>query len=78
MTSDLDQIRAQQRDTWDRFSAGWKKWDEMVLSWLAPFGDAMIRRANLKETRPSSMSPPALANQGSQQRRGSARSRDRD
>src|SRR4051794_20529124 len=49
MASDLDQIRAQQRDTWDRFSAGWKKWDELVLSWLAPFGDAMIRRANLQD-----------------------------
>ena len=31
MSSNLDQIRDQQRDTWDRFSAGWKKWDEMVL-----------------------------------------------
>ena len=41
--------RDQQRETWDRFSAGWKKWDEMVLSWLGSFGEAMIRRANLKE-----------------------------
>jgi ubiquinone/menaquinone biosynthesis C-methylase UbiE len=49
MSSHLDQIREQQRDTWDRFSAGWKKWDEMVLSWLAPFGQAMIRQARLRE-----------------------------
>ena len=49
MPSHLDQIRDQQRDTWDRFSAGWKKWDEMVLSWLAPFGEAMIRQARLRE-----------------------------
>ena len=49
MSSDLDQIRDQQRDTWNRFSAGWKKWDEMVLGWLAPFGGSMIRHANLHE-----------------------------
>ena len=49
MSSNLDQIRDQQRETWDQFSAGWKKWDEMVLGWLAPFGEAMIRHANLKE-----------------------------
>lgn len=47
--SNLDQIRDQQRDTWDRFSAGWKKWDGMVLRWIAPFGDALIRKANLRE-----------------------------
>lgn len=45
----LDQIRDQQRETWDRFSAGWKKWDELVLRWIAPFGEAMIKKANLRE-----------------------------
>jgi ubiquinone/menaquinone biosynthesis C-methylase UbiE len=49
MSSNLDQIRDQQRETWDRFSAGWKKWDELVLDWLNPFGEAMIRRAKLRE-----------------------------
>src|SRR5215207_3663452 len=47
--SNLDQIRDQQRETWDRFSSGWKKWDKMVQRWLAPFGNAMIRHANLRE-----------------------------
>jgi ubiquinone/menaquinone biosynthesis C-methylase UbiE len=45
----LDQIRDQQRETWDKFSVGWKKWDTMVLGWIAPFGEAMIRHANLRE-----------------------------
>lgn len=45
----FDQIRDQQRETWDRFSAGWKKWDELVLRWIAPFGEEMIRKANLRE-----------------------------
>ncbi len=31
MSAHLDQIRDQQRETWDRFSAGWKKWDALVL-----------------------------------------------
>jgi ubiquinone/menaquinone biosynthesis C-methylase UbiE len=47
MSANLDDIRNQQRETWDKFSAGWKKWDSLVLGWLAPFGDAMLRHANL-------------------------------
>jgi ubiquinone/menaquinone biosynthesis C-methylase UbiE len=49
MSSNLDQIRDHQRETWDRFSAGWKKWDALVLGWLAPVGTAMIRHAKLRE-----------------------------
>ena len=49
MSSNLDQIRDQQRQTWDRLSSGWKKWDEAVLAWLSPFREAMIRHANLKQ-----------------------------
>lgn len=48
MSEDLDRIRDQQRETWDRFSAGWKKWDGLVLDWLAPFGAAIIRHAGLR------------------------------
>ena len=47
--SDLDRIRDQQRDTWDRFSAGWKQWDASVLGWLEPFGRTMIRHAGLRD-----------------------------
>jgi ubiquinone/menaquinone biosynthesis C-methylase UbiE len=49
MSTNLDQIRDQQRDTWERFSAGWKRWDELVTTWLAPFGAAMIQHARLRE-----------------------------
>ena len=48
MATDAEQIRDQQRDTWDKFSAGWKKWDDDVVRWLAPFGEAMIGQAALK------------------------------
>ena len=49
MPSNLDTIRDQQRETWDRFSTGWRKWDDLVLGWLAPFGDAMIRQVEPQE-----------------------------
>ena len=50
MPSQLEQIRDQQRQTWDKFSSGWKKWDELVLNWLAPVGQELIRSAELRET----------------------------
>ncbi|MGC4106966.1 MAG: methyltransferase domain-containing protein [Thermomicrobiales bacterium] len=49
MPSHLDQIRDQQHEIWNRFSGGWKKWDGLILRWPAPFGDAMIRNAGLRE-----------------------------
>jgi SAM-dependent methyltransferase len=47
MTSNLDHIRDEQRQTWDRFSAGWRSWDTVVGGWLAPVGETMLRRATL-------------------------------
>jgi SAM-dependent methyltransferase len=47
MTADLDELRDQQRHTWDRFSAGWKSWDAFVGGWLGPVGTTMINRATL-------------------------------
>lgn len=43
-----DRIRDQQRATWDRFSAGWKKWDELILGWLEKVGTAMLDGARLR------------------------------
>lgn len=50
MQPQLIQIRDQQRDTWDKFSAGWKQWDELVLNWIAPVGEELIRSARLRDT----------------------------
>jgi SAM-dependent methyltransferase len=47
--SNADAIRAQQRQTWDRFSVGWAKWDGLVLAMLAPVGDEMIRSLALRD-----------------------------
>ncbi|MDA8129080.1 MAG: class I SAM-dependent methyltransferase [Betaproteobacteria bacterium] len=49
MEQQLNQIRDQQRQTWDKFSPGWKKWDELVLGWIAPVGDELIRNARLHD-----------------------------
>ena len=37
------EVREQQRQTWDRFSPGWMKWDALVMGMLAPVGAQMIR-----------------------------------
>lgn len=48
MSTHLDQIRDQQQATWDKFSDGWKKWDALVLNWLAPVGAEMVEAARLR------------------------------
>jgi SAM-dependent methyltransferase len=40
---EMREIERQQRDTWDRFSAGWIKWDPQVVEMQAPVGQEMIR-----------------------------------
>ena len=49
MRSRLEEIRDQQRQTWDKFSSGWVKWDKLVLDWLAPVGYELIRSAALRD-----------------------------
>jgi ubiquinone/menaquinone biosynthesis C-methylase UbiE len=44
-----DEIREQQRQTWDRFSAGWTKWDQLVLEMLEPVGAEMVRSLELRD-----------------------------
>lgn len=43
MEQQLEQIRMQQKESWNRFSAGWKKWDTLVMDFLKPMGDEIIR-----------------------------------
>jgi ubiquinone/menaquinone biosynthesis C-methylase UbiE len=44
-----NEIQEQQRQTWDRFSGGWTKWDQMVLTWLKPAGEEIIGSLDLRE-----------------------------
>ncbi len=38
-----DEIRATQRETWGKFSAGWEKWDDVVLATTGQVGEEIIR-----------------------------------
>jgi len=44
MEDQLVQIREQQREVWNKFSEGWKKWDDLTMDFLKPMADAIIRR----------------------------------
>ena len=47
--SRADEIREQQRQTWDRFSPGWMKWDALVMEMLAPVAAEIIRALALRD-----------------------------
>jgi ubiquinone/menaquinone biosynthesis C-methylase UbiE len=42
MEQHLEQIRDQQKETWNKFSPGWKKWDGLAMQFLKPMGDQII------------------------------------
>lgn len=48
MELEIEQIRDQQKETWNKFSPGWKKWDELTMDFLKPMGDEIIKLLNLK------------------------------
>jgi len=42
MEQQLEEIREHQKQSWNKFSGGWKKWDEMTMDFLRPMGEAII------------------------------------
>lgn len=48
MEQQLEQIREQQKESWNRFSSGWKKWDELFMDFLKPMGNEIIKMLNPK------------------------------
>ena len=44
-----EQIREQQKQLWNKVSAGWKKWDQFIMEFLRPMGDAIIERLEVKQ-----------------------------
>ncbi len=42
MDAQLEQIREQQKESWNKFSTGWRKWDEITMDFLKPMGDKII------------------------------------
>jgi SAM-dependent methyltransferase len=44
-----DQIREGQRAAWAGLSAGWEKWDSVIMNQLGPVGAAMIERLDIAD-----------------------------
>ncbi len=42
MNAQLEEIREQQRQSWNKFSPGWRKWDDQTMDFLRPMGNAII------------------------------------
>ncbi|MBK6831713.1 MAG: class I SAM-dependent methyltransferase [Flavobacteriales bacterium] len=38
----INDISAAQKASWNKFSAGWKKWDDLTMKFLAPAGEAIM------------------------------------
>ena len=45
----VDQIREQQRATWNKFSSGWNKWDSFVFHWLELIGEKIIELVHVRD-----------------------------
>ncbi|GAB3495967.1 hypothetical protein GCM10027341_14060 [Spirosoma knui] len=50
MEAQLEQIREQQKATWNKFSPGWRKWDDFTMNFLKPMGDEIINALALNDT----------------------------
>ena len=47
--ANADEIRDGQREAWAGLSAGWEKWDAVIMDQLGPVSDAMIERLDVAE-----------------------------
>ncbi len=41
-------IRDKQKDSWNAFSPGWQKWDDLTMDFLQSQGDEIIKALDLK------------------------------
>lgn len=46
----LQEISNQQKATWNKSSSGWKKWDDLTMDFLKPYGNEIIKQLNLKDS----------------------------
>ncbi|MDB5142641.1 MAG: methyltransferase protein [Mucilaginibacter sp.] len=44
-----EQIREEQEQRWNNVSSGWKKWDQFIMEFLRPAGEAIIEQLEIKE-----------------------------
>jgi len=50
MNPELEQIRDNQKNSWNKFSPGWKKWDDLTMNFLKPYGNEIIKYLNLNDS----------------------------
>ena len=50
MQKALEDIKQHQRDTWNKFSGGWKKWNDFTMDFLRNTGTEIIQSLKIKET----------------------------
>jgi ubiquinone/menaquinone biosynthesis C-methylase UbiE len=48
MNEQLQAIRDQQKESWNKFSGGWKKWNDFTMNFLKPMGNEIIKALNIK------------------------------
>jgi ubiquinone/menaquinone biosynthesis C-methylase UbiE len=48
MDPSLEQIRDQQKEIWNQFSPGWKKWDRFTMAFMRPMGDEIVSALRLR------------------------------
>ena len=48
MNEQLQAIRDEQKEKWNKVSDGWKKWNEFTMNFLKPMGDAIIKALDIK------------------------------
>jgi ubiquinone/menaquinone biosynthesis C-methylase UbiE len=50
MNTVFEEIKKQQKEVWNRFSPGWRKWDALTMNFCQPVTDEMIGMLRLKDT----------------------------
>jgi ubiquinone/menaquinone biosynthesis C-methylase UbiE len=50
MEKELELIRDHQKESWSKFSSGWKKWDKINMDFIRPMGEEIVRMLDLKSS----------------------------
>ena len=48
-TTQTDEVRNSQRESWNKFSTGWKKWDQLTMDFLRPVGKGILESIPFKD-----------------------------
>jgi ubiquinone/menaquinone biosynthesis C-methylase UbiE len=49
MEAQLEKIRIVQKEAWNKSSAGWKKWDDLMMNFLKPMNAEMIQMLHIND-----------------------------